>query len=400
MDPVRNPFSPGAGTQPPELSGRSSILADARVTLARVKTGRHDRSCLLVGLRGVGKTVLLNRIQASAEEEGYSLVPLEAPEERRLAELLSPPLRALLLRLDRAKGTKEKLHKAFGALVSFAARFHVTIGDIGVGLNEGLGVADSGVLDNDVVELLVSVAEAAAERERPVALFVDELQFVNETELGALLAGLHRVGQLNLPLVMFGAGLPQLVGLTGRAKSYAERLFKFQEIGALSASDARAAIREPIEREGARIADDALDAIVGETEGYPYLLQEWGSHAWRQAPVSPISLPDVEASRQIVIAALDQGFFRVRFDRLTPAERDYLRAMAELGAGPYRTGDVAATLRRQVEQVAPVRAKIIQKGMAYAPGHGDIAFTVPMFDAYLRRVVPEFSPRPPRRRAG
>jgi hypothetical protein len=400
MDRVRNPFSPGAGTQPPELSGRSAILDDAAVTLARLKSGRHDRSSLLIGLRGVGKTVLLNRIQIAAEAEGYLPVSLEAPEERKLAELLVPPLRGLLLRLDRTQGRKEKLRRALSALASFAARFNVTIGDVGIGLTEGLGLADSGILDNDVVELLVSVGEAAAERQSAVAVFIDELQYVKEPELGALLAGLHRVGQLNLPVVMFGAGLPQLIGLTGRAKSYAERLFKFQEVGPLNDADACAAVQEPIEREGASITRKALLEIARATEGYPYFLQEWASHAWNHATAPPIELADVTASRDAVIAALDQGFFRVRFDRLTPAERDYLRAMAELGeGGPYRSGDVAAMLGRQPEQVAPVRAKIIQKGMAFSPSHGDIAFTVPMFDSYMRRAIPEFTPRPTRKRA-
>lgn len=224
------------------------------------------------------------------------------------------------------------------------------------------------------------------------------MQYVNEAELGALLAGLHRVGQLGLPLVMFGAGLPQLIGLTGRAKSYAERLFTFQRIGPLDEQDARAAVREPIEREGALIDEDALAELVRATEGYPYFLQEWGSHAWNHAEQSPISIDDVRASTETAIAALDQGFFQVRFDRLTPTERDYLRAMAELGRGPHRSGDIAAKLGRQVEQVAPIRANVIAKGMAYAPAHGDTAFTVPMFDDYLRRVIPEFIPRSPRRR--
>jgi hypothetical protein len=398
MDRACNPFSPGAGTQPPELTGRSSVLEDAAVTLARIKSRRHDRSSLLVGLRGVGKTVLLNRIQAAAEIEGYLAVLLEAPEERRLAELLVTPLRSLLLRLDRMQGAKEKFRKALTALRSFASAFHVTIGDVGVGLSEGAGVADSGVLDHDLIDLLVAVGEAAAERNTAVAILVDELQYVDEAELGALLAGLHRVGQLGLPLVMFGAGLPQLIGLTGRAKSYAERLFTFQHIGPLDDHDARAAVREPIEREGVSIDDDALAELVRATEGYPYFLQEWGSHAWNRTEQSPIRIDDVRASTETAIAALDQGFFQVRFDRLTPAERDYLRAMAELGRGPHRSGDIAAKLGRQVEQVAPIRANVIAKGMAYAPAHGDNAFTVPMFDDYLRRVIPEFVPRSPRRR--
>jgi AAA ATPase domain len=398
MDAARNPFSPGAGTQPPELTGRSAILERARVTLERVAARRHDRSVLLVGLRGVGKTVLLNRIQGMADEAGFESVMLEAPEERPLPQILVPALRRVLLRLDLGEGVKSKLREALAALRSFAATFDVKIGDVGVGVKERPGVADSGALDSDVADLLVAVGEAAAERHTAVALIVDELQYVDETELAALLSGLHRVGQKNLPFVLFGAGLPQLVGLTGKAKSYAERLFEFKEIGALEDRDARSAVREPIQREGAAIDDAALDQLARATEGYPYFLQEWGAHAWNRAPRSPIGVEDVVGASDETIAALDQGFFRVRFDRLTPAEKDYLRAMAELGRGPHRSGDIAAALNRSVEQVAPTRASAIAKGMVYAPAHGDTAFTVPMFDAFMRRVMPDFSPRPPRKR--
>jgi hypothetical protein len=398
MDPSNNPFSPGAGTQPPELTGRSTILERAQVTLNRVRSRRHDRSCLLVGLRGVGKTVLLNRIQAMSQENRFESVMLEAPEERRLAEMLAPALRRILLRLDLGEGVKNKLREAFGALRSFAATFEVKIGDIGVGVKEQPGIADSGTLDSDVADLLVAIGEAAAERNTAVALLIDELQYVEESELAALLAGLHRVAQKNLPLVLFGAGLPQLVGLSGKAKSYAERLFEFKEIGALEDVDARAAVREPIQRERAAIDDAALTELVRATEGYPYFLQEWGSHVWNRAAASPITVEDVRGATNETIAALDQGFFRVRFDRLTPAEKDYLRAMAELGRGPHRSGDIAGALGRSVEQVAPTRASVISKGMAYAPAHGDTAFTVPMFNEYMRRVMLDFSPRPPRTR--
>jgi hypothetical protein len=285
-----------------------------------------------------------------------------------------------------------------GALRSFASTFEIKIGDVGVGIKEKAGVADSGALDSDVTDLLVALGEAAVERNTAVALLVDELQYVEEAELAALLAALHRVGQKNLPIVLFGAGLHQLVGLTGKAKSYAERLFEFKEIGALGEADARAAVRELIQREGAAIENEALSELVRATEGYPYFLQEWGSHVWNRAPKSPITMRDVFDATDETISALDQGFFRVRFDRLTPAEKDYLRAMAELGRGPHRSGDIANALRRSVEQVAPTRASVISKGMAYAPAHGDTAFTAPMFDDFMRRVMPEFSPRPPRKR--
>ncbi len=400
MDRARNPFAPGAGTQPPELTGRNAVLETSRITLERIRNRRADRSCLLIGLRGVGKTVLLNRIDQAARQAGYQSCLLEAPEDKRLAQLLAPALRRLVLQLDVIEGTKEGLRSALGALRSFASIFQVSIGDIGLGITPTPGVADSGNLESDVADLMVVVGQAAAERSTAVALLIDELQYLPEEDLGALIAGLHRAAQQNLPLVMFGAGLPQLAGLTGKAKSYAERLFVFEEIGALNAEDARRALAEPIAREGAAIEREALDDIVEATHGYPYFLQEWGKHAWNQAKHSPIDLADARAAAISAVAALDKSFFKVRLDRLRPSERNYLRAMAELGPGPHRSGDVAAMLGRAVEQVAPIRGQVIAKGMAYAPAHGDTAFTVPMFDSFLKRVIPDFAPRaetrPPR----
>lgn len=395
MNPAENPFAPGAGTQPPELTGRTENLDRASVILDRIKSGRTDRSSLLIGLRGVGKTVLLNRIQRMAEEREYHSVLIEAPEERNLAELLAPPLRQILLRIDLTAGRKEKLRRALVALRSFASTFHVSIGDIGIGVTSPTGTADSGVLDRDITDLLVAVGEAAQESASAVALFIDELQYVKEKELGAFLAGIHRVGQLGLPLVVFGAGLPQLAGLTGKAKSYAERLFEFQNIGPLKEEDAKNAVNDPIARAGAAIDPDALNELVRATEGYPYFLQEWGLHTWNLANQSPITLDDVRGATMSAVAALDESFFRVRFDRLTKGEKEYLRAMAELGSGNHRSGDIASALGRSVVQVAPIRAKVIAKGMIYAPSYGDNAFTVPKFDEYMRRVMPEFSQHRP-----
>jgi Cdc6-like AAA superfamily ATPase len=392
MDAGKNPFAPGAGTQPPELTGRDENLNRAGVILDRVKAGRSERSSMLIGLRGVGKTVLLNRMQRMAEERGFQTALIEAPEGRSLAELLAPPLRQILLRLDLTQNTKEKLRKARTALQSFASTFKVNIGEIGIEVSAPSGTADSGVLERDITDLLVAVGEAAAESSAAVAIFIDELQYVSVEELGALFAGIHRVGQLNLPLVLMGAGLPQLAGLSGEAKSYAERLFAFQNIGPLSESDAKNALREPIEREGASVDEEALVEMVKATEGYPYFLQEWGLHTWNQAETSEFTKDDVSRAEKMAIAALDESFFRVRFDRLTKGEKEYLRAMSELGKGPHRSGDIAEKLGRPVQQVAPVRAKIISKGMIFAPGHGDTAFTVPKFDEYMRRVMPEFIP--------
>lgn len=376
-----------------ELTGRSENLERADVILERIKAGRSDRSSILIGLRGVGKTVLLNRIQKISQEKGYYAVLIESPEEKGLAQLLVPYLRQILLQLDLVQGVKEKLRDAIAILRSFASAFKIEIGDIGLGINPSAGTADSGSLDKDLTELLVSVGEAAKESSAAVALFIDELQYVEVKELGALLAALHRVGQLNLPLIIFGAGLPQLAGLTGRAKSYAERLFEFQHIGPLNEADAKAAIKEPLERAGALIDPDALTEIVKATEGYPYFLQEWGLHTWNQAAGPRVTLSDVIKAGVVATKALDGSFFRVRFDRLTKGEKEYLRAMADLGPGPHKSGDIAARLNRTVAQVAPVRANIIAKGMIYSPSYGDNVFTVPKFDEYMRRVIPEFYPR-------
>ncbi len=394
MNPSQNPFAPGAGTQPPELTGREENLKRAKIILQRIKLGKPERSLLSIGLRGVGKTVLLNRIQKLADDEGYHSVFIESPEEENLATLLTPYLRQILLRIDLAKNAKEKFRKAVSALRSFASTFQVQIGDIGIGVNPISGTADSGILSQDLTDLLVCVGEAAKESSASVAIFIDELQYVKNKELAALLTGIHRVGQLNLPFIVFGAGLPQLAGLTGKAKSYAERLFEFQTIGQLKENDARNAIKEPLQRARVSINEEALKTLIETTEGYPYFLQEWGLHSWNEASGSPITLRDVQKATIKANNALDQSFFRVRFDRLTKGEKEYLRAMADLGKGPHRSGDIAEKLARQVASVAPTRANIIAKGMIYAPSYGDNAFTVPKFDEYMVRAIPEFSVAP------
>ncbi|MEJ0002280.1 MAG: ATP-binding protein [bacterium] len=388
MDAIKNPFAPGAGTQPPELTGRSENIARAEIVMDRILAGKHDRSILFIGLRGVGKTVLLNRLQKIATDKGYYTVLIESPEEKPLSELLVPYLRQILLQIDLVQGAKDKLRKAIAALRAFAATFKVQIGDVGIGVNPSAGVADSGSLDKDLTDLMVAIGEAAKESSKAVAIFIDELQYVKEKELGSLLAGIHRLNQLDLPLVIFGAGLPQLAGLTGKAKSYAERLFEFQSIGPLKEKDSHTAIKGPIEREGASIDPVALTSLIHETEGYPYFLQEWGLHAWNCASGTKITLNDVNTATEKAVEALDQSFFRVRFDRLTKGEKEYLRAMAALGKGPHRSGDIALKLKKEAKQVAPVRATIIAKGMIYSPAYGDNAFTVPKFDEYMRRVMP------------
>jgi len=390
MDPRRNPYAPGAGAPPPELAGRDALIERAAIALDRIRSGRHDKSMILVGLRGVGKTVLLNRVQLDAEERGIHGMRLEAPEDRSLPGILAPAMRAALLKLDRARAATAVGKKAMRALAGFAGSMKIKYGDVEVGLEvePEKGLADSGDLDVDLTDLLVAVGEAAQERSTAFAVFVDELQYVEENQLASLITALHRCAQKQLPITLFGAGLPQIVGQTGRAKSYAERLFDFPEVGALEDAAARLALTVPAEKEGVIFESAALDEILAQTEGYPYFLQEWGKNAWSVAASSPITAEHVRVATVHALADLDASFFRVRFDRLTPAEKSYLRAMAALGPGPHRSGDIAQELGRKVTSLGPARSALIAKGMVYSPDHGDTAFTVPLFDQFMKRMMP------------
>ena len=387
-DRRRNPFHPGAGSPSPELAGRDELLERAAVALDRIRAGRGARSVVLYGLRGVGKTVLLTTIWNRAEADGLVVVVLEAPEHRSLPGMLVPALRTSLLRLNRLKRATAGVTRALRALAGFA-KLKVRYDDLEIALDvePEPGLADSGDLDTDLGDLLVAVGEAAKGRETAVVLTIDELQYVPETQLAALIAALHRAGQRQLPITMIGAGLPQLLGQMGDAKSYAERLFEFVRVGPLDPAAATAALRLPVEREGEAIDDGTIAAILADTQGYPYFLQEWGKHCWDAAASSPISAGDVAGARELAVAELDGSFFRVRFDRLTPKEKRYLRAMAELGPGPHRSGDIAAEMAGQVTSLAPTRNSLIAKGMLFSPGHGDTAFTVPLFDSFMRRVM-------------
>ncbi len=392
MDPRRNPYAPGAGTPPPELAGRDEIIGRSAIALHRIANARAAQSLILYGLRGVGKTVLLRRIRLDAEDEGYVPVAIEAPEDRSLPAILGPALRSTLIRMSRGEAAKQALKKALGALASFARSAKVKYQDVefNVDFEAIAGLADSGDLDTDLTDLLHSVGETAAERSTAVILFIDELQYVPEAQLAALISALHSANQRQLPMTLVGAGLPQLLGQMGRAKSYAERLFEFIPIGPLDPEAARQALCVPAEHEGVRFENAAVEEIITRTEGYPYFLQEWGKHAWSAADTSPITHADALRGTEVALAELDASFFRVRFDRLTPAEKRYLRAMAELGPGPHRSGDIAKLLGKEMSAVAPIRNRIIGKGMAYSPAHGDTAFTVPLFDSFMRRTMPDF----------
>jgi hypothetical protein len=392
MDPITNPFSPGAGAPPPELVGRDPILEQARILLGRVKQRRPEKSLLLTGLRGVGKTVLLNEIERMAKMDGYHSVLLEAHEQKPLGELIYPSLRGLLYELDRIAGAGNKVRRGLAVLSSFIGSIKLTVGDVALGLDieAAKGTADSGDLEIDLPNLFIAIAEAAEERQTAVAILIDEIQYLSQKELGAIIMAMHKIQQKQLPLVLVAAGLPILPGMAGESKSYAERLFNFPNIGALSEHDAAKALREPARQSGVEFNDDALREVYRLTRGYPYFIQEWGYQSWNTADTSPITVQIVVKSSETVTRRLDSNFFRVRFDRLTPSEKNFLRAMAHLGPGNQRTGDIAAALGVQVKGIGPVRSKLIKKGMIYSPAHGDMAFTVPLFDEFMVRAIPKF----------
>jgi AAA+ ATPase superfamily predicted ATPase len=390
VDPNSNPFNPGAGTPPPELVGRDGVLEQGDIALERIKRGRSERSLLLVGLRGVGKTVLLRKIRRRALDKGYAVEMIEAQEEQTITELLAPALRRLLIELDSSKRAIAAVKRAMRVLRSFLGNVKVAAGgiEVSLGVEPEVGSADSGDLESDVTDLLVALGQAAVAAERPVALMIDELQYLPARHLAALIRAIHAVAQEALPVVLFGAGLPQLFLQVGEAKSYAERLFRFTEIDRLSHSESFEAIRDPITHERATITDAALEEIYKQTKGYPYFLQEWGYRTWNLATERAIGVEVARNASEVALRELDHQFFRVRFDRVTPAEREYMRGLAELGEGGHRSGQVAELIGKTAQQLGPARDALIRKGMIYSPAYGQIAFTVPLFDQFMKRTMP------------
>lgn len=389
MDPVRNPFAPSAGRRPPELAGRDDVLDDATTMCRRLILGRAARPMMLLGLRGTGKTVLLNEIKRIAEAEGILASRIEAPEEADLARLIIPELRKIMRSLSAVEAAKHLASKGLRGLRNLANGLNIQIGDIGIGI-EGAnlpepGLADSGDLQFDLPDLFEVLGDAAARAGKAWILLIDEVQYLNERDLAALIVALHRVSQTEKPIGFAGAGLPQVARLAGDAKSYAERLFSYPPIGALNPDAATQAIMRPLETEGVQISDAAITRIVEATHGYPFFLQEWGHAVWDISAGPNISFEDVEAARNPVLASLDAGFFKVRMDRLTRAETSFVAAMARLGDGPYPIADIAREMGRKTQSLGPSRASIIHKGMIYSAEHGYLAFTVPLFADFMRR---------------
>lgn len=389
MNEILNPFVPGAGAQPPELSGRDGFLESAKVLIARTVAKRYGKSFIAVGLRGVGKTVLLNRVRQEAESQGCRVIYVEAHEDKSLPLLLTPHLRRVLLELDRIGAINENVKKALRALRGFIGTIRVST-ELGFSLEiePEPGVADSGDIEVDLPELFVVLGRAANARNTTISIIIDEIQYLTTKELSALVMSIHRISQENLPIILMGAGLPLLVGKMGESKSYAERLFTFPEIDALNYPEACRALTEPVAQQNVTFDETALTQLFELTKGYPYFIQEWGYVTWNVAKQSPITIYDVNNATPRAIERLDESFFRVRFDRLTRREKQYLRAMAELGPGPHRSGDIAEKLHVRVQTLGPCRSNLISKGMIFSPSYGDTAFTVPLFDQYMKRVMP------------
>lgn len=390
MDPILNPYSPGAGTPPPELAGRDELREKVRVAIGRIRIGNPAKSVLMVGLRGVGKTVLLDKMRQDAEASGVYTLKLEAPEDRSLPALLAPQLRLILIKLSAVESAKAYATRGLRALAGFAKALKVKFNDIEVGLDlePEAGLADNGDLEGDLAVLLEQVGLAAQSAKTAVVMFIDELQYVKEPQFAALITALHRCAQAQLPVTVIGAGLPQLLARAGEAKSYSERLFDYPMVGPLSREDAQLAITRPAQAHGVTFLPEAIDEIYKDTQGYPYFLQMWSKYSWDVAQESPIGRADVLRARALTEADLDESFFKTRFERCTPSERRYLRAMAFLGAGPHRSGDIAAALGRSINTLGMVRSSLINKGMVWSPSHGDTAFTVPLFDQFMIRVMP------------
>ncbi|NBI42587.1 AAA family ATPase [[Haemophilus] felis] len=386
MDKVTNPFAPGAGTFPPELAGRENIIQDALVNIQRANIGNSCRSQMFLGLRGVGKTVILNKIETLAKENGHITTFIEADEKIDLIEVLYNEIQQVLKKLSAIESMKQNVLHGWAVLKSFLSTFEFSYGDIAIQVDPETGTADSGRLESDLSQLFLTIGELAKEAKKPWSLLIDEVQYIKPKDLAALIVALHKCNQKSVPILIFGAGLPLLAGISGEAKSYAERLFSYPAIGALSKPDAKNAIYMPISRLEESISDEALEAIYQHTKGYPYFLQEWGYEVWNHAKHgTEISSSDVDRATAATLHNLDEGFFNVRLERLTHSEKDFVIAMAKLKTKTYKVSDIAELLNKSTKSLSLTRSNIIKKGMIYSPTHGELAFTVPLFDEFLKR---------------
>jgi len=394
MDPVRNPYAPGAGQRPPELAGRDTELSAFDVVLERIAHGRPERSLVLTGLRGVGKTVLLNQLRSAAISRGWGTGKIEARPEQSLRRPVSSALHMALRELGPRHKDQESIEEVLGVLKAFALRETPSDAKVrdrwqpGIDVPAATGRADSGDMEIDLVELLSDAAGVAADIGSGIALFIDEMQDVQPDDVSAICAACHELSQQGAPLIVVGAGLPHLPAVLSASKSYSERLFRYLRIDRLDREAADRALLAPAAREDVQFEPAALDALYEAADGYPYFVQAYGKVTWDLAASSPITAGDVAMAAPVAEAELAVGFFGSRYDRATPAEREYMHAMADLG-GPagaaVATSEVAVSLGRKPASLSPARDSLIKKGLVYSAERGQIAFTVPHFGRYLLR---------------
>lgn len=389
MNPLLNPYAPGAGTPPPFLAGRDEIVTGAKLSVERNQGGKSARSFIFTGLRGVGKTVLLNEVQAIANEAGAITDFIEISDNERLSVKIVSTLRAALLKLDSIKGVSEQVKRGLRVLKSFVGtlklKYHEV--ELSVDVDKERGVADSGTLARDLAEVFVFAGEAAKARGSSIVILIDEIQNLPQEEFEALIIAVHRTDQKRLPIMIVGAGLPSLVKISAEAKTYAERLFEYPEVGALNDTEARHALVNPVKESSVDYSEDAVRAVLERTKGYPYFIQEWGYQSWNMATSSPITLADVQSAGKQAINRLDKNFFRSRFEILTNPQREYLGALAKLGPGSHRSSSIASKLGKSSVAVAPIRNALINRGIIYSPTYGYATFTVPLFDEFIIRAL-------------
>lgn len=379
-DPVANPYAPGAGTPPPALVGRDALIDDAVVSLQRIRAGRSAQHLMLTGLRGVGKTVLMGRLAAVGEREGYSVIRQEAVGGDDTVHSFLRQARRIAAEL----GGGPRAARALRSIDSVA----LTLAGTGVRLERGDTHPDREALADVVIDL----AAAAAERDKAIMIALDEAQALAPDDLGRILAGIHRCGQDGLPLWCLLAGLPNLVGVAAKAATYAERMFRVGNLGPLTPDQVAEAVVVPAEELGVTWEPAAAEAIADRSDGYPFFVQVWAFHTWNTAVHDPISAADVAAATPAARVALDESFFAARIARIPESEITYVRGLASLGPGPHRSGEVAASYGRKTSEVAALRERLIQEGVVYSPRYGWVEFAIPHFDDYVRRNLPPLVP--------
>ena len=387
MDRIKNPFTPGAGYLPPQLAGRNQVIEDGEVVALRTKLQRAERGLMLIGPRGVGKTVLLKCLSEHARENGIVPVISEIRNDKSDLEELAQKLKEALYTLDFRCKVKSCIQEAFSVLGSFVKRYALNIGEIGVSVELRRGVGESGNMELDLSQVLLACARAAKASSTAIGLYIDELQNLDEEVMRGIIVALHRSAQELLPLYLIGSGLPTIRSLIGKSKTYAERMFVYEEIGALDEDASWAAIVKPFEDNGVSVEDSAFVEMYKASAGYPFFLQECGYQVWQHAERSPIRVDDVLAILPQVVENLDKSFFTVRFDRVSVVEKKFLMAMAYgEPEKPQSLVDIAKRMGRTPNSLSMLRRSLIKKGMIYSPSLGMVAYTVPMFGAYMRRI--------------